>query len=161
MPLEIERKFLVDSADDWRWMIKKSKIIKQGYFLGGKNGIARIRVVDNGNRVIIGLKSSGAGISREEIEIPVTMSAEEIEAALALCDGVIDKVRHIVPHHEDPSLFWEVDEFFGENAGLVVAEIELRSEDQLFSLPSWVGQEVTDDSRYTNANLILKPYRSW
>ena len=97
------------------------------------------------------------GATRAEYEYPIPVShAEEL---LKICDGpVLEKNRYAVDHN---GLIWEVDEFLGENEGLIVAEVELKSEDQSFDRPEWVGQEVTDDPRYFNSNLCVHPFRKW
>ena len=161
MPNEIERKFLVTS-DDWRATAHEVVPMAQGYIndqasmeSGAQRASVRVRVA--GDRAFLNLKSSGAGHTRQEFEYPIPL--EDGRALLALCvGGLIEKRRHHVHH---AGHLWEVDEFLGDNAGLVVAEIELDAADQRFERPSWLGAEVTDDVRYYNLALASHPFTSW
>jgi len=149
---EIERKFLVRGT---QWRQGTGTRISQGYLNRDKERTVRVRIA--GDEAFLTIKGVTRGASRAEFEyeIPVT----DAEQLLKLSDGpVIEKNRYVVVHDGSK---WEVDEFLGDNAGLVVAEIELTSEEQPFSRPSWVGTEVTHDSRYFNANLASQPYSTW
>ena len=152
MAVEIERKFLV-TGDGWS---KAHGVhFSQGYLNRDKERTVRVRLA--GKRSFITVKGLTTGASRAEFEyaIPVT----DAEQLLKLCDGpIIEKIRYSVPHN---GVKWEIDEFLGDNLGLVLAEIELRSEDEKFDVPSWVGREVTNDPRYFNSNLATHPYRNW
>ncbi|MBF0287437.1 MAG: CYTH domain-containing protein [SAR324 cluster bacterium] len=152
MGMEIERKFLV-IGNGWRSV--KGIEYRQGYLSTVKERTVRVRTVnDKGTLTIKGL-SQGASRIEFEYEIPF----EEAAQLLDLCEKpLIEKKRYEVEHD---NMLWEVDEFFGENEGLLVAEIELQSEEQEFFRPEWVGEEVTEDARYFNANLISHPYTKW
>lgn len=152
MAVEIERKFLVTGN---AWKQGTATHFSQGYLNPDKNRTVRIRLA--GNQAFITIKGISAGISRAEFEYEIP--ADDAVALLKLCDNpVIQKIRYVIIHN---GFKWEVDEFLGENLGLVVAEIELSSEDQSFERPSWVGKEVTDDARYFNSNLASLPYSKW
>ena len=152
MPIEIEHKFLVTGTE---WRQGNGVRISQGYLNRDKERTVRIRV--SGAEAFITIKGASKGASRAEFEYPIPLA--DAAELLKLCDGpIVEKTRYIFPYigHK-----WEVDEFLGENAGLVVAEIELESEDQAFERPNWVGQDVTSDPRYLNANLATNPYSQW
>ncbi len=161
MAIEIERKFLV-TGDGWRDAAHAVIPMAQGYIndmgaLDRGTQQASVRVRIEGQGAALNLKSRTLGRSRQEFEYPIPV--EDARALLALCvGGLIDKRRHLVQHED---LLWEVDEFLGDNAGLVVAEVELEHPDQVVSLPSWVGEEVTDDARYYNVALASTPYSQW
>ena len=153
MGKEIERKFLVKS-DAWR--AAKGTKYRQGYLSSVKERTVRVRTVDGKGYLTIKGISVGATRLEFEYEIPARDAAELLNQ---LCEKpLIEKNRSRLEHQ---GLIWEVDEFFGENTGLVVAEVELRSENQAFEKPDWVGQEVTGDPRYFNANLIKHPFSQW
>lgn len=155
MSLEIERKFLV--AGDYKPFAKKSICIIQGYLNSAPERTVRVRVKGDKGFITIKGASSQSGASRFEWEkeIPV----DEARELLRICEpGVIDKVRYIV---EVGRHIYEVDEFHGDNEGLVVAEIELASEGEEFVRPEWLGKEVTGDVRYYNSMLMKNPYRNW
>ncbi len=155
MPLEIERKFLVD-GDAWRTQARSRVRYRQGYLAGNDRCSVRVRI--GGDRAWLGLKARVVGRAREEFEYSIPpVEAEQILDTLC-AEGAVEKVRYRVPFeaHE-----WEVDEFVGENAGLVLAEIELSREDEHFARPSWVGREVTDDVRYYSSSLAAYPWRRW
>ncbi|WP_455380911.1 CYTH domain-containing protein [Acidihalobacter prosperus] len=155
MPTEIERKFLVTS-DEWRQHVSKSSNFRQGYLGAAKTSSVRVRLSDDNAN--LNIKSVTLGVSRLEYEyqIPVKDAQEMLDK---LCHKpLIEKVRHIV-YHEGHC--WEIDEFYGINQGLIVAEIELDSVDEQFSLPEWAGREVTDEARYYNVALALTPYSEW
>jgi len=153
MGKEIERKFLV-TGEAWRTGEKKR--YRQGYLSLDEKRTVRVRTTPEKGYVTI--KGPGKGATRNEFEyeIPKTDAIELLES---LCvKPLIEKDRYRVSHR---GLMWEVDEFFGANQGLVIAEIELESEDQALDKPDWVGEEVTGDERYYNVNLVAKPYTSW
>lgn len=153
MGREIERKFLVTS-DAWR--TKHGTLIRQGFLHNEIESTVRVRV--SGERAFLTIKGSTTGITRLEFEyeIPVNDANEMLDK---LCQKpLIEKIRYEV---FEGGFKWEIDEFLGENAGLVVAEIELGHESQEFSKPVWLGMEVSDDARYLNANLVKNPYANW
>lgn len=155
MGIEIERKFLVNK-DLWkREEPVKSVIIRQGYLLTDPDKTIRVRVA--GEQGYLTIKGRAAGFSRVEFEyeIPVTEAGELIDRFSA---NRVEKIRHYV---QFKGKLWEVDEFKGENEGLLIAEIELRSAEEVFEKPDWVEEEVTTDPRYLNANLAKKPFRHW
>jgi adenylate cyclase len=153
MALEIERKFLVTS-DAWRAEVSHSEAMQQAY-LGGDGVSVRVRIA--GERALINIKQNRLGIAREEFEYPVPM-ADGLRLMELGNGGRLEKIRHYLPQD---GLTWEIDEFQGDNLGLVVAEIELTSQEQAFERPAWIGREVTDEVRYYNVALAVRPYRSW
>lgn len=161
MPVEIERKFL--TADEgWRRSVTQSYRIVQGYLAGARaiaagasRAAVRVRLKDA--RAWLTVKSAVAGAVRDEYEYAIPV--EDAERMLAtLCGDVVEKQRHIVPAD---ALRFEIDEFSGRNAGLVVAEIELPDPRHPFPRPRWLGREVTDEARYYNVNLASHPYTLW
>lgn len=155
MAQEIEKKFL--EAGDFRQSVRKATRITQGYLSTVPERTVRVRVKgDKGYITIKGIGSeSGASRFEWEKEIPV----EEVMELLKICEpGVIDKTRYLV---DVGSHTFEVDEFYGDNEGLTVAEVELGSEDEAFERPQWLGQEVTGDMKYYNSMLIKNPYKNW
>jgi adenylate cyclase len=161
MPIEIERKFLLN-GDHWRTQVARSERIAQGYLVGAqaiRDGSARasVRVRRSGERAWLNIKAARLGVERAEYE--VALPPDQADEMLAtLCDGVLEKVRHHVG--VDGAVF-EIDEFLGANAGLVVAEIELPAADAPFPRPAWLGREVSALARYYNVNLIAHPYAEW
>ncbi|MCC4595014.1 CYTH domain-containing protein [Xanthomonas campestris pv. phormiicola] len=161
MAIEIERKFLV-TGDGWRAAAHRVIPMAQGYIndqaamdSGAQKASVRVRIQDQ--EAFLNLKSRELGHTRQEFEYPLPL--DDARALLALCvGGLIDKRRHLVQHQGH---LWEVDEFLGDNAGLVVAEIELESADEAFAKPDWIGAEVTDDARYYNLALASHPFREW
>jgi adenylate cyclase len=161
MALEIERKFLVN-GDGWRAAAHRVIPMAQGYIndqaamdSGAQKASVRVRL--QGEQAFLNLKSRQLGHTRQEFEYPLPL--DDARALLALCvGGLIDKRRHLVQHQGH---LWEVDEFLGDNAGLVVAEIELDSAEEAFAKPGWIGAEVTDDARYYNLALASHPFRRW
>jgi adenylate cyclase len=154
MPREIERKFLVN-GDAWRAQAHRRVRMTQGYLASGGRVSVRVRVA--GDEARLNLKSGGLVASRPEYEYPIPV--DEARELLALADGpLIDKTRHLVEHDRKT---WEVDEFHGDNRGLVVAEIELTREDEPFASPPWLGTEVTLLERYYNVRLVSHPYCAW
>lgn len=153
MGVEIERKFLVRN-DDWRALGIPVRYA-QGYLVADEYRTVRVRIV--GQNGYLTIKGTTIGVSRPEFEYKVPLG-EAIEM-LKLCSiPVIEKYRTKVPHEGKT---WEVDEFEGENKGLVIAEIELKSEDETFSVPPWIGKEVTSDIRYFNSRLAVDPFKNW
>jgi len=154
MGIEIERKFLL-ASDAWRGQGQPT-LMRQGYLCADPVRTVRVRIEGERAAVTIKSKSEGASRGEWEYEIPVADAAELLDR---LCEQpLVEKVRHRIPHGDH---VWEVDEFQGENAGLVVAEIELGAEDEAFATPEWIGKEVTGDKRYYNSNLIRQPYSKW
>jgi adenylate cyclase len=155
MGIEIERKFLVGS-DAWRRRARRRVAMRQGY-LCDTGGKASVRVRIEGRVAHLNIKGAVVGRRRAEYDYRIPI-AEARELLDTLCVGRVEKLRHYVtsgPHT------WEIDEFGGDNAGLVVAEIELRRVDESFVTPAWLGREVTDERRYYNHSLALHPYSRW
>lgn len=155
MPIEIERKFLL-ANEDWREEVQRSSRIRQGYL--GKIDKASVRIRVQGETANINVKSATLGMRRMEYEydIPLTEAEEMLDQ---LCQQPqVDKTRYIV---EKGKHIWEIDEFYGDNEGLMVAEVELDSEEESFEKPQWIGEEVTADPRYYNVNLIKHPFCKW
>ena len=156
MSLEIERKFLVKN-EDFKKEIYQKKQLKQGYLNSDKNRTVRVRISDDHAFLTIKGKSNSTGTTRFEWEKEIDVS--EAERLLLLCEpSIIDKIRFYIKseHH-----IYEVDEFFGENKGLIVAEIELNSENESFKKPLWLGKEVTGDKKYYNSSLSKISFKSW
>ena len=155
MAQEIERKFLVQG--DFSGLAVKKLKITQGYLSLDKARTVRIRIQDELSFITIKGITNAAGLSRYEWEKEI--NRDEAEELLKLAIGIpIQKTRYLIPL--DNHLF-EVDVFEGENNGLIIAEVELQSEADFFTRPNWLGKEVSGDIRYYNANLILKPFKSW
>ena len=155
MAIEIERKFrVVDSA--WMSSVSRRRRIRQAYLT--KNGRVAIRIrIDGEDRATLTIKTAQPAVLHHEYEYDIPI--EDAEELLGLRDGaVIEKTRHEVPIGE---VVWEIDVFAGENAGLVIAEVELVNGDQEFCRPSWVGEEITHDRRFYNADLAKRPFGSW
>lgn len=153
MGQEIERKFLV-TRDTWR--TGTGKKIRQGYLNNEIDGIVRVRT--KGDRAYLTIKGITTGITRLEFEYEIPVEeADQILDELCI-KPLIEKIRYEV---QVGGFKWEVDEFFGQNSDLIVAEIELENEDQEFTKPDWLGREVSDDFRYHNANLVKNPYSMW
>jgi adenylate cyclase len=154
--LEIERKFLV-SSQDFRQAAFKKLSFKQAYLNSNPDRSVRVRIAGEQAYLTVKGKSDEAGLSRYEWEKEIPVS--EAEELLKLCEsGSIEKERYFVKNGE---LTFEVDEFFGENQGLILAEIELESKEQQFEKPTWLGEEVTGDKRYYNSQLSKNPYKNW
>jgi len=152
MATEIERKFLVHGTD---WRQGAPVRLRQGYLSRDKERTVRVRIA--GKRAYLTIKGVGRGVSRPEFEYEIPL--EDAGELLGLCDRPpLEKDRYTVKH---AGATWEVDEFLGANAGLVLAEIELEDEAQPFERPSWLSKEVTHDPRYYNANLSTAPYGTW
>jgi adenylate cyclase len=155
MALEIERKYLVKN-DNWKLFVESETVMKQAYLsTQGKSSI-RVRVAQD--KAYLSIKSAIAGIRRSEFEYPIPLADAEQMLAELVEGSVIDKVRYLV---RCGAHVWELDVFHGDNAGLVVAELELASEDETFARPEWLGEEVSGDPRYYNASLVKHPYCDW
>ncbi len=155
MALEIEHKFLLVN-DGWREEVSHSVYYKQGYLSSQPTSSVRVRISDS--QAWLNIKSATIGNHRQEFEyeIPVNDANTILDD---LCHKpLIEKIRHFV--HRDQHI-WEIDEFMGDNAGLIVAEIELAELEESFAKPSWVGAEVTADLRYYNNNLVKHPFKDW
>jgi len=152
MGIEIERKFLVDGQ---AWREAPGQAYAQGYLNRDKQRTVRVRIVED--RAWITIKGASAGATRAEFEYAIPVA--DAQALLQMSDGpIVRKIRRKLEHAGHT---WEIDEFQGDNAGLVVAEIELRAEDEAFERPGWLGAEVTDDPHYFNSNLAAAPYSTW
>ena len=154
MAIEIERKFLVKNIP--KDEIKYSHKIRQGYI--AKNKDRAIRVRQKENDYFITIKGNKIGISRFEFEYPIPKVDAEILLENFCQNDLIEKTRHYI---ENKRHTWELDVFHGNNEGLIIAEIELESEDQVFHIPSWIDCEVTDQEKYYNMNLAENPYSMW
>ena len=155
MPLEIERKFLV--VGEYKSLATAKSRIVQGYICSARGRTVRVRLRDEKGYLTIKGPSINNGLTRYEFEKEITIN--EALSLLKLCEpGIIDKVRWLVPCGEH---IIEVDEFHGDNEGLVMAEVELRSEGDSFVQPDFLGKEVTGDRRYYNSNLRVNPYGKW
>ncbi len=153
MRTEIERKFLVREGD---WREAGAKTYRQGYLSTVKERTVRVRTIDD--KAFLTIKGETVGATRREYEYEIPLE-EAKELLDQLCERpLIEKKRYKLEHG---GLTWEIDVFFGDNEGLIFAEVELESEDQVFEKPEWVGEEVTADPRYYNDNLISNPYKIW
>ncbi|MEB4589913.1 CYTH domain-containing protein [Candidatus Thiothrix sp. Deng01] len=155
MATEIERKFLLVS-DDWRRLAVRAESFRQGYLSNSKRASVRVRVAND--KATLNIKGMTIGIERPEYEygLPLQDAAELLDQ---LCERpLIEKTRHFV---EFGGKLWEIDEFHGDNAGLVVAEVELASPDEAIAMPEWVGKEVSHLERYYNVRLTQYPYSRW
>ena len=155
MGIEIERKFLVDH-EKWRGVAKPAGThFRQGYLLDDAKRTIRIRATDD--RAFITIKGTTTGISRKEFEYPIPL--DDATAMLdAFAESEVDKVRYCIDFNGN---LWEVDVFEGKNSGLIMAEIELDDENQVFSKPEWITDEVSHDVRYYNSNLSKDPFKNW
>lgn len=155
MAIEIERKFLLRDAS-WRAHAHRAERMLQGYLAGNDECSVRVRI--SGDDARLNIKSATLGIERLEFEYPLPVADAE-QMLRTLCGTrTLEKTRHYLRHgaHE-----WEIDEFHGANAGLVVAELELAAVDETFERPPWLGAEVSDDPRYYNSRLVEQPYSHW
>ncbi len=155
MGIEIERKFLL-ASDAWRAQVERSMEMKQGYLSRDAQSSVRVRVCEE--RAWLGIKSTRDGIHRLEYEYEIPLDEAEEMLRLVAHRPLIHKTRHIVRHGGHR---WEIDEFHGDNAGLVVAEVELGDRDEVFERPEWLGREVSTDARYYNSNLAKVPWSAW
>ena len=154
MGLEIERKFLVKN-DSWKDEIKEIISIRQGYLNSETERTVRIRI--HGEQGILTIKGKNQNLTRKEFEYPIPLN--EALDLLQICEKpIIKKTRYLI---SSDNKTWEIDVFEGKNKGLVVAEIELNSEEESFIFPSWLGEEVSSDAKYYNSSLITAPYSSW
>jgi len=155
MGVEIERKFLTRN-DSWRAKVERSLPMRQGYLHRANDSAIRVRIC--GDQAHINIKKTEDGIRRLEFEFDIPMhEAEELLEKVAM-EPQIQKTRHEMRFGDH---LWEIDEFHGDNAGLIVAEIELDDPDEPFERPEWLGEEVSQDRRYFNSNLILHPFNTW
>ncbi|RAM49612.1 MAG: adenylate cyclase [Hapalosiphonaceae cyanobacterium JJU2] len=154
MAKEIERKFLV-KGDNWRKLAEGS-VYCQGYIATQKEATVRVRIV--GNQGYLTIKSPSVKYSRSEFEYPIPIEDAQ-EMLDKLCDRpIIEKTRYKI---EYSGLIWEIDEFEGVNKGLILAEVELSEETQQIELPPWIGEEVSEDPKYFNSNLVKNPFSQW
>jgi adenylate cyclase len=152
MALEVERKFLV-IGDEWR--SGEGVVLRQGYLSTHPERTVRVRI--EGDKATLTIKGITRGAARAEYEYNIP--PEDAAELLRLCElPLIEKMRRRLEHNR---LVWEVDEFLGDNQGLVIAEVELDREDRPLAKPAWVGEEVTHDRRFFNANLVANPFSSW
>jgi len=155
MGVEIERKYTLKN-DNWRNNVSYNERMVQGYLAGNDRASVRIRII--GDKANLNIKSATLGIYRQEYEYELPLADAE-KMLNDLCEKpVIDKVRHYVMFDNKK---WEIDEFSGENQGLIVAEIELESEEEKITLPDWADKEVSGDPRYYNVSLVKHPYKDW
>ncbi|MCX7205286.1 MAG: CYTH domain-containing protein [Proteobacteria bacterium] len=153
MATEIERKFLLNS-DDWRKEVQQSSRIAQGYLSNDPERVVRVRL--RGAQGFITIKGKTAGIERLEFEYEIPFS--DAESLLKLCPNTLDKTRYLI---DFAGYTWEIDEFHGENAPLIIAELELPSSDAAYTKPVWLGVEVSNDPRYFNSYLSEHSYSTW
>lgn len=155
MATEIEHKFLIRD-DRWRQQVERSAPMRQGYLTSDARCSVRVRVA--GGQGFLNIKSGTLGIQRSEYEYPIPL-AEAEEILSTLCEKpLLEKTRHYL--HFGGRL-WEIDEFAGDNAGLIVAEVELDRPDEPFARPDWLGEDVSHDIRYYNSQLARHPYNTW
>lgn len=154
--LEIERKFLVTS-DSYKQEAQKKTRITQGYLSTDPERTVRVRIKGEKGFLTIKGKSNESGTTRIEVEEEIAVAKAETLLKLSL-PGVIDKTRYEIPQGKHT---WEVDEFYEDNQGLTVAEIELSAEDESFKKPKWLGKEVTGDKKYYNSQLSKNPFKNW
>jgi adenylate cyclase len=161
MGVEIERKFLL-AGDGWRNLVERSERIAQGYLVAGAaiaagHAKCSVRVRLSGDKGWLNIKSATLGVERHEFEYPIPHADAE-HLLHELSDGVLEKIRH---HVMLDGAHFEIDEFLGDNAGLIVAEVELPSTDAPYPKPGWLGIEVSEQSRYYNVNLVDRPFAQW
>ena len=154
MAIEIERKFVVKKIP--KDEIKDSHYIKQGYIVSDMHKVIRVR--QKKDDFFITIKGNKTGISRYEFEYKIPKKDADQLFKNFCKEGIIEKTRHYIEHKGHT---WELDVFHGENEGLIVAEIELKSEKETFSIPNWVDKEVTNEKKYLNVNLMSNPYNMW
>ncbi len=152
---EIERKFLVLN-EDWRALATSAIPMRQGYLNNEKRCSVRVRI--SGDEAHLNIKGATIGAKRLEFEYPIPLEQASIMLDSLSAGPLIEKVRYLIPQGH---LIWEIDVFSGDNAGLVVAEIELSDADEAFDIPTWIGEEVTHDTRYYNTRLSREPYSTW
>ncbi|MCK7501223.1 MAG: CYTH domain-containing protein [Comamonadaceae bacterium] len=155
MGIEIEHKFLIRD-ERWRQLVERSVRMRQGYLTSDVRCSVRVRVA--GGQGFLNIKSGTLGIQRSEYEYPIPL-AEAEEILDTLCEKpLLEKTRHFV---RSGGRVWEIDEFAGDNTGLIVAEVELSHPDELFARPDWLGEDVSHDIRYYNSQLARHPYNTW
>jgi len=154
MAQEIERKFLL-RTEDWRGLARGRAYV-QGYLAAGKACSVRVRITENTAALTVKGATGGAVRCEFEYAIPLADARQMLDRLAG--KPLIEKTRYTIEHK---GFYWEIDEFHGDNQGLIVAEIELEREDQAFDKPAWIGEEVTGDARYYNANLARVPYSAW
>tara|TARA_R110000737_G_scaffold10226_1_gene25926 strand:+ start:80 stop:547 length:468 start_codon:yes stop_codon:yes gene_type:complete len=154
--IEIERKFLVNS-DSFKFNATVKNRIVQGFLNTHPERTVRIRIIDDAGYITVKGKSNSSGTTRFEWEKEIAL--DEAESLLQLCEkGILEKIRYEIPWGDH---LFEVDEFLGQNEGLVMAEIELKSEEENFEKPLWLGKEVTGEVKYYNSQLVKKPFKNW
>lgn len=155
MATEIEHKFLLRD-DRWRSQVERSARLRQGYLISDARCSVRVRIAEG--QGFLNIKSGTLGIQRSEYEYPIPL-AEAEEILDILCEKpLLEKTRHYLKFDQH---LWEIDEFSGENAGLIVAEVELSRIDEPFARPDWLGEDVSHDIRYYNSQLARHPYQTW
>lgn len=154
MMKEIERKFLVDTAK--LPPLPKPKVIKQGYIPRDNRATVRARITDD--KAYLTLKSSTSGLTRSEFEYEIPVGDAELIMEELCSKPLIEKKRYLIEHEGH---VWELDIFDGDNKGLIVAEIELESEEEAFVKPSWITEEVSFEPKYRNASLMYYPFKAW
>jgi len=155
MGIEIERKFTLKNSN-WRQQVQRSERYVQGYLAGNARSSVRVRIA--GNKANLNIKSATLGVFRHEYEYEIPLADAE-EMLTTLCETpIIDKVRHFI---EFENKTWEIDEFNGENKGLIIAEVELNKENEVITLPDWVDEEVSHDPKYYNVSLVKNPFCNW
>jgi len=159
MAREIERKFLLKDQD-WKALAHQKTHFAQGYLndITDKSSKSSVRVRIEGDKANMNIKSLEIGLSRDEYEYEIPLEDGQRILATLATGPVIEKVRYLVKVGNHT---WEIDEFFGENEGLIVADVELQCEDEKFEIPSWAGREVTEEVRFYNISLSKTPYNSW
>lgn len=155
MAIEVEHKFLL-ANDRWRAQVCRSEAFIQGYLSSDPSCSIRVRI--SGERAWLNIKSATPGTQRHEFEYAIPLADAEEMVGTVCRRPLIEKIRHFV---DIDGHTWEIDEFSGDNAGLIVAEIELAAPGEAFTKPAWLGAEVTDDLRYYNNSLVSHPYNSW
>jgi adenylate cyclase len=155
MTLEIERKYLVIN-DKWRDNVVKKSVMKQGYLANVPNASVRVRV--SGSEARLTIKGRSKGISRNEYEYSIPLQDAEDILSNHISGALVEKVRYKVKCGDH---VWDLDVFTGANHGLIMAEVELNSEEEGFKMPEWAGEEVSSDERYYNACLAFHPYSDW
>ena len=154
MGTEIERKFLVKN-NQWR-KLGEGELYRQGYLSTDIERTVRIRTV--GKKGFLTIKGISQNTRRDEFEYEIPLEEAKWMLDVLCIRPLIEKTRHKIA---DKDLVWEIDEFWGENTGLIIAEVELRDVNRTISVPDWIGKEVTDDPAYYNANLVKRPYSKW
>jgi adenylate cyclase len=155
MAIEIERKFLL-ANDNWRAAVTESARMRQGYL--NREQRCSVRVRTSGDKAWLNIKGTTIGAQRPEFEYEIPLADANVLLDTLSHQPLIEKCRHYLPYQGH---LWEIDEFEGENAGLIVAEIELEHADEAFARPDWLGREVTEDVRYYNTSLSHTPYQRW